>query len=143
ALNEYFAAEAQLGGFLNTESRAQDTLLANVPLLFNLKIQYPNRSRWMPYVGGGVGLAAAILDANTAIAPSASTFLRIRGTEVDAVLAYQGLAGLGYELNERTELALEYRYFAIEEPGWGFGVISLKANRIETHAISAKFTYRF
>ena len=151
ALNNYLSAEAELGGFVSPvhggngrDWEMHDGTLANVPLLFNLKVQYPNRSHWTPFVGGGVGVAASILDATllSAGAPL-SSFVRADGTQADAVFAWQAFTGVAYKLGERNEIALQYRYFVIGEPGWDSGLLGLRVGKIETHALSVAFEHHF
>jgi opacity protein-like surface antigen len=122
-----------------------DATLSNVPFLANARFQLPNRSRFRPYVGVGAGGSASILDAfhidfkNT----------HLSGTETEVVFAYQGFAGLRYELSDRSGVSLEYHYFATEEPTWTaeatFGAPSdkMRFGSIGIHAFCIAFDYRF
>src|SRR5439155_8095967 len=127
----------------------RDATFANVPLLFNVKLQYPNHSNWTPYIGAGLGVSAAILDADTIIASNTFTdFQRVHTSGADAVFAYQAFAGLRYRLSERMGLSVEYRYLTTEAPEWdlelgGSTRATLSFGRIETHAFSLAFDYRF
>ncbi len=156
-VTDWFAAEAEIGATVNTVESIPpgrgaallDGTFASVPLLFNVKLQYPNRSRWTPYIGGGVGPSAAILDADVLIAGNRfTTFRRIHLSDVDAVLAYQAFAGLRYKLNDRMGLSVEYRYLTAESPEWALDLIppeqaTLTFGNVHTHAISLAFDYRF
>lgn len=84
------------------------SLMANV--LYDVRMG----GRLMPYIGGGLGYARVDYDGVgpvTAAAPGA----RVNGD--DDVFAYQGIAGVAYWMTDALELALEYRYFATEDPG--------------------------
>lgn len=57
-------------------------------------------------LGGGVGLARADLEAR-------SGPILITDSDSDELsFAYQGIAGLGFDLGDQTQLFVEYRYFA-------------------------------
>ena len=155
-ITEWFAAEAELGAFVNTIRQGgtsevfgglvvRDSTYANVPLLFNLRLQYPNQSRWSPYIGGGLGVSAAILNL-TAYASNITQdiFVGVRTTDATAVFAYQGFAGLRYRLSDHTGLSLDYRYFVAQRPGWDddYGS-SITFGATQTHALSVAFDWSF
>jgi opacity protein-like surface antigen len=141
-LTDWFAAEAELGGIVNTAGKY--TTLADVPLLFNTRFQYPNQSRWTPYVGGGLGVAAAILDTTAFFSEGSATFVRSDVTDVDGVFAWQAFAGLRFKLNDRAGLSLEYRYVVLEDPAWNVDAgVMMSVSRIATHAFSLAFDYHF
>lgn len=117
----------------------------NVPFLLNAKLQYPNSTRFTPYMGAGAGFSEALIDVGR---------IDINGTSVhgslnDTVFAWQGFAGVRYTLNERMGLSLEYRYFAAEGANWqadftqGVPSDTLRMGRTQTHAISLAFDFRF
>jgi len=61
---------------------------------------------------------------------------------------HQAFAGLRYRLNEGMGLSVEYRYLKTEAPEWdleigGSAHATLAFGRIETHAFSLAFDYRF
>lgn len=151
-ITDWFAAEAELGVIVNRfdGTGVRDGTFASVPFLLNVRFQYPNRSHWTPYLGAGVGVSAAILDADIllTISPPFIGYTRVPTTGVDAALAYQAFAGLRYRLNGRMGLSLEYRYLTTESPAWDLDIggaarATLTFGRIETHAISLAFDYRF
>ena len=57
-----------------------------------------------PYVGVGLGAARVSLEANP--------FGASRLDDSDSAFAYQGIAGVGYRLNDRAQVFADYRYFA-------------------------------
>ncbi len=126
-------------------SRVHDATFMNVPVLVNVKFQWLNASRVTPYIGGGVGVSSAVLDADQITVGDVS----MHGSQATAVFAYQGFAGLRFNLNKRMSAGLEYRYFATDEPEWradfAFNVPSdkVKFGGIQTHAASLIFNYTF
>ncbi len=151
SMSDWLAAEAELGATVNTFGGRGviDGTLAHVPLLFNLRLEYPNHSRWTPFIGAGLGVSASIVDSDILLAsPSFDTFVRVHVNEAEAVFAYQAFAGLRYRLNGRIGLSLEYRYFAADGPESHsafpfFGHATAAFGTIQTHALSAAFDYHF
>lgn len=92
----------------------------------------PKRS-WHPFVGAGVGMSSINIDWHD----SSSTL-----DDSDFVLAYQGFAGVSYDVAKNWELSAQYRYFATENPEFTAGGNKLKAE-YSSHAILAGFTYKF
>jgi outer membrane protein OmpA-like peptidoglycan-associated protein len=94
-------------------------------------------SRWHPFVGVGIG--AANVDAGT---------VSRNGTNVyqgdDWQFAYQGFAGVGYDISRNVALKAQYRYFATLDydtkttPG-NQGL----TNEYHDHALLFGFTYKF
>ena len=147
-ITDWFAAEGEIGAIVNEVEGIglRDGTFASVPFLFNMKLQYPNHSHWTPYIGAGLGISAGILDADILISSSVfNTYQRVHTAGADAVFAYQAFAGLRYRLNERMGLSVEYRYLATDAPEWDLGdrLATLSFGRIDTHAFSFAFDYRF
>lgn len=98
-------------------------------------------SGFRPYAGLGVGLASTTLkidpftfkDLDDADAAYAG------GEETKTVLAYQGMAGIGYQLSDRSEAWLGYRYFGTGNLDFGEGVEATYA----THNFEIGLLYRF
>jgi outer membrane protein OmpA-like peptidoglycan-associated protein len=63
------------------------------------------QSQWHPFVGLGVG--AAYLDNGTIKRSGANAY-----SGSDWAFAYQGFAGVGYDVTKNVELKAQYRYFA-------------------------------
>ena len=151
-ITDWFAAEGEIGAMVNRVEGTgflSEGTFASMPLLFNVKFQYPNHTHWTPYIGAGVGVSTAIVDGEILLASNTLTdFERAHASGADAVFAYQAFVGLRYRLNERTGLSVEYRYLATEAPEWDLengagGRATLSLGRIETHAFSLVFYYRF
>jgi OOP family OmpA-OmpF porin len=147
-ITDWLATEAESGATINSVNGPgiRDGKFANVPILFNVKLQYSGWSHWVPYVGAGAGFAVSILDADVLVANSIFSFYsRVPVTGVDVVFAYQAFAGLRYKLNERLGLGVEYRYFASDDPQWDLesNAGKVRFGSVQTHAISFAVQYSF
>jgi opacity protein-like surface antigen len=60
---------------------------------------FKNSSQFTPYVGAGIGGIKLSLE-NPGV------------NDDDTVFAYQGMAGVGYDINQSNTISLGYRYFA-------------------------------
>ena len=79
----------------------------------NVDYDFDTGSRWVPYVGGGLGVATISIDTETATGRSTAD-------DSDTVFAYQVGAGLGYEFpleeGRSVTVSLDWRYFATQDP---------------------------
>jgi len=154
-ITEWLATELETGVTYNsiksiTGAVETDASLLNAPLLANLVVQCPRKSRFVPFIGGGLGGSSAVLDAHDIVRSDGNgNFVRLSGTASEAVFAYQGFAGLRYRINERMGVSLSYRYFGTTAPTWeadltsfsGTGKVRFGDN--QTHSVIAAFTYDF
>lgn len=120
-----------------------DAYVGNTPFLVNLKLELPTGGPIRPYIGAGAGGSAMFLDADYIELGGTGVW----GTEGTVVFAYQFFAGVRFEFAERMSLGVEYRYGGTGDPefesDWGYGDEGIRFGRIETHSVSATFTYRF
>jgi opacity protein-like surface antigen len=148
-VTDWFATEGETGIMANTihsitEAERADAVFSNIPFLANVRFQIPH-ARFSPYIGGGAGGTASILDVDRITINGLST----DGSDGDTVFAYQGFAGFKYQINERMWAGVEYRYFVADEAEWraefGFGTESdqLRFGRSKTHSLSLTFSYTF
>src|SRR4051794_32072713 len=90
-LTDFFAVEGEFAGMSSrissiTDAERVDAWFSNLPFLINAKLQLPkNRYYVTPYIGGGVGGSAAVIDVQ---------HIDLNGTHLDgsdatAVFAYQ------------------------------------------------------
>lgn len=79
----------------------------------NVDYDFDTGSRWVPYIGGGLGVASISVDAENAMGISLSD-------DSDTVLAYQVGAGIGYEFplpeGRSITVSLDWRYFGTQDP---------------------------
>ena len=149
-LTDWFAGEFETGVMANniesiSGADVDNASFSNVPLLVNAVFRLPGASRFVPYLGGGVGGAAASLN---------SDHITIGGTTLDGgmstmVFAYQAFAGIRYRINDRMGINLAYHYFGTSDPDWKASATSGTASEhmqftsMETHAASIAFEFRF
>jgi opacity protein-like surface antigen len=149
AFNKYFATELQLGGTWNSidsieGASVHDTYFATMPILANAVLRFPiPRTVVVPYIGAGVGGAATLFDTDGF---SRSTggggggggggygeggggggggggTVTLYGSESDFVFAWQGFAGVRFEINERMSFALTYRYLSVDPSAYHYPAV--------------------
>lgn len=80
-------------------------------MMVNGYYRWHNRTRFTPYIGGGMGEAVVALNNLQPNAPGG-------GFGGDATtFAYQAIGGVSYAVTEHWSVAAEYRYFAAVSPG--------------------------
>jgi opacity protein-like surface antigen len=144
-LSRYVALEAE-GGFHYNSIRsiggagADNGELYQFPVLGNLVLQFPNRTRLVPVIGGGVGAVFSILDGND-IALGGS---RLSDSEETWSFAYQGYGGLMYSFRPDMALGISYHYLRNDGPNWDFGDgNNVKFDRLVNHSIVLTYNFRF
>ena len=84
-----------------------------VAFMGNMDYDFDTGSRWVPYVGGGLGVAIISIDTENAQGISLSD-------DSDTVFAYQVGAGIGYEFpleeGRSVTVSLDWRYFGTQDP---------------------------
>jgi len=113
-----------------------------VPILANLVLQYPNRTRFVPVIGAGAGAHWAVLDAqnislgSTTLNDDSSTW----------TFGYQGYAGVRYQFRENMNLGVFYHYSVADGPSWEFDSApggNFKLDSLRTHTLSLTFGWDF
>ena len=95
------------------------------------------QSAWHPFVGVGIG--GALVDAGTVKQAGVATY---KGSNYQ--FAYQGFAGVGYDVTSNVELKAQYRYFSTLD----YNTKAVSNNQKLTsqyadHAVLVGFTYKF
>jgi opacity protein-like surface antigen len=144
-LARFVALEAE-GGFHYNSIRSiggaasDNGELFQFPILGNLVLEFPNRTRVVPFIGGGVGAVFSILDGKD-IELGAS---RLSNTEETWSFAYQGYGGLMYSFRPDMALGVGYHYLRNDGPTWDFGDGNdVKFNRLVNHSLVLTFGFRF
>jgi opacity protein-like surface antigen len=107
-------------GFMNNPIKSltgavdPDASVFTVPMMLNATFQLPNRSRFTPYIGAGVGGNSSVLDVDHI--DYFGTFFS--GTASDVVFAAQAFAGFRVALNDNMGLGLEYRFIHSAGPSY-------------------------
>jgi len=83
--------------------------LESTAVMLNALYDFNTGGAFVPYAGGGVGLAMV-----EASGFGVGTIPAVLDDD-DTVFAYQLIAGAGYELSPNTELFAEYRWFAADD----------------------------
>lgn len=151
-LTDWFAVEGETGVIANNiksisgASIDGNATLANVPFLLNARFELPHGNCPItPYFGGGAGGSASIISMDHHIDLGG---VELRGSDAAPVFAYQAFAGLRYAINDQMSVGVEYHYFATTGPTWtadasGTATDHLRFLGVQSHMISAAFTYRF
>jgi opacity protein-like surface antigen len=116
--------------------------LHRIPILGNLVLQFPNRTRFVPVIGAGVGAQWLLFDAQN-VALGATT---LDDDSETWVFSYQGHAGIRYRFREDMSLGLFYHYSVADGPSWKFDNFpggNFKLDAIRTHSLSLTFGWNF
>jgi len=143
--SRYVALEAE-GGFHYNSIRSiggadsDNGELYQLPVLGNLVLQFPNRTRIVPVVGGGVGAVFSILDGKNITLGNS----RFSDTEETWSFAYQGYGGLMYSFRPDMALGISYHYLRNDGPTWDLGDgNNIKLNRLVNHSLVLTYNFRF
>ena len=94
-------------------SQAVDGAFSMLAFMANVDYDFDTGSQWVPYIGGGLGVANISLDTKTASG-------RPLTDDSDTVFAYQVGAGIGYEFpleeGRSITVSLDWRYFGTQTP---------------------------
>ncbi|MGE4281833.1 MAG: OmpA family protein [Magnetospirillum sp.] len=109
--------------------RSNDSI-DSISTMINGIYDFMPNSKWHPFVGAGIGWAW--LDGDFAGAGARNS---------DNSFAYQGIAGVGYDLDTNWALKAQYRYFATLDAD--VGTANSGDSDYRNHSILAGFTYKF
>ncbi|MGD2132400.1 MAG: outer membrane beta-barrel protein [Maricaulaceae bacterium] len=108
------------------------TEIRSTAVMLNAIYDLDRFSRFTPYLGAGVGLP--MLDGElvgAAYGPHPAISEKVDGHEVGGDLAWQGLAGVSFDLNDRLTADLEYRYIDLGDlEGTGFDFEDVESHDI-------------
>ena len=90
-----------------------DGAFSMLAFMVNVDYDFDTGSQWVPYIGGGLGVATISLDTETDTGRSLTD-------DSDTVFAYQVGAGIGYEFpleeGRSITVSLDWRYFGTQTP---------------------------
>ena len=92
------------------------TTVTQVPIMANLYYDFLAGQTFVPYIGGGVGIGFSNLSANGNSSYGGVQF------------AYQGMIGVGWNIDSQLRLNLEGRYYGTTQPNYSFNVGSTNVN---------------
>lgn len=110
--------------------------ISSLGFMANAYYDFYTGSNWVPFVGGGLGVAIVSVDVNS-FGGVSSTF-----DESDTVFAYQLGAGLGYRVNRHSKIDVSYRLLGTSDPEFSDGVDTLETEYLN-HSIMVGYTYTF
>jgi len=115
--------------------------LYRVPVMGNVVLQFPNRTRFVPVIGAGVGAQWMSFDAqNVALGT-----VTLNEDSETWVFSYQGYAGVRYEFHENFSLGAFYHYNVADGPSWTFSSTpgNFKLDAVRTHSFSITLGWWF
>lgn len=114
--------------------------IESVQFMMNGYYDIPTKSRFSPYIGGGVGIATLTVDDIEADIPGLGT-LALDDTGTSFV--FQVKAGVGYEISEQASAFLGYRLHGL--PGQNFEAFGadLDADTLLIHSLQLGARYEF
>lgn len=125
------AATVKVGGKITTLSG-----------LVNLYYDFPTRSRFEPYVGGGLGVSRASADGLSAGYPGTTIRYDISGGTT--VFVYQFMGGVAYKLNANAAATFGYRYFNVAKQSFDVNPVGkLDVGGFGVHNIELGLRYSF
>ncbi len=135
-----FGTEIELGYRRNDVDRISGATATGDMGIFSIMLNgnydFGVSRRGTPYIGVGIGMAR--LDAG-GISPVSNSRVDDQAT----ALAYQATAGIAYPVNDRLDIMLSYRYFAIPDAGFGTDAGASVDSDYTSHAVRFGFRYRF
>jgi opacity protein-like surface antigen len=143
-LTRYLAIEAEGAFHYNSirsisSASSDNGQLYQFPILGNLVLQYPNRTGWVPFVGGGVGAVFSLIHGDDIVLGAT----RFSSTEETWSFAYQGYGGLMYFFRPDMALGLSYHYLHNDSPSWDGDGGNLKFDRLVNHSLALTLNFRF
>ncbi len=146
-VTQFFRVELESGFNYNSiksigDATASSGNIYRVPVLANLVLQYPNRTRFVPMIGAGAGAHWAVLDAQNISLGSTS----LNDDSSTWTFGYQGYAGVRYQFRENMNLGVFYHYSVADGPSWEFDSApggNFKLDSLRTHTLSLTFGWDF
>jgi len=102
----------------------------------NLLYDFWATERLSPYVGVGIGMAAVSADG---LSPVGATSI----DDNDRHPAFQGIAGLSYQVTESAQVFADYRFFHVEDAAFSTGTGSLVVTDYQTHSLMVGMRFFF
>lgn len=131
----YRTAKAEKVSFATVNQTAKPEVKSTAFMLNG--IAQLGRGTFKPYIGLGIGVATIEMERFTG-----TTFTFLGGDTTE--LAYQLIAGVGYEVMPKVQLTLDYRYFATAEPEAtksGGGTASITPFASHSFLVGARYNF--
>lgn len=140
--SQHFAAELQAAAIWNSVGDLNGQPVANIgstddiyqfPVLANLIYKTPVKKGFSGYLGVGAGGVATIFDA---------TGYHARESDSDFTFAYQGMAGVKYQVAPNVDVGIGYKFLGSLDHHWTIQGRDISSTSLYTHSITATFTFR-
>ena len=106
-------------------------------LMANIYYDFNTGTPWTPFIGVGLGGAEVMADK---IRNATGTYAKGN----DLVFAYQGIAGVSYDVSQNLAIKADYRYFRTTEASIKDPLLGGKSKfTYDSHAFLVGFTYKF
>ena len=105
-------------------------------VLANAIYGIPTGTKFTPYVGAGAGVAWVK-------SQDIATVLGTSVDDTDTVFAYQGIAGVEYDITNSLKAALDYRYFRTADTSFQSAAATSVDGDYESHTITVGLRYLF
>jgi outer membrane protein OmpA-like peptidoglycan-associated protein len=107
--------EGELGEFRTNADKVDGAggttgRINNVDFMTNLYYDFRTGTNWTPYIGGGIGLASVDAD-HIGVLTNGGSY-----NDSSLEFAYQGIAGVAYQIADNWSLTTDYRYTATTNP---------------------------
>ena len=146
-LTRFLSIEVESGFNYNSvksigDATASSANFYRVPVMGNVVLQFPNRTRFVPVIGAGAGAHWAVFDAQnvelgtTTISDDSDTW----------VFGYKGYAGFRYQFRENMNVGLFYHYSVADSPSWEFESVdegNFKLDSVRTHTLALTLGWDF
>lgn len=141
--SDQFAGELETGVIWNSVDSLSGVSLSRVganidvyqiPILANLIYKTPVKDGFSGYLGAGAGGVTTLFDVRQAGQDE---------NDSDFTFAYQGLAGIKYQIASNMDVGLGYKFLGTLDHHWTLGGSGFSTTALYTHSIMATFTFRF
>lgn len=144
---EWFGVELETGvagneiDSVSGGANLDDAFIVNVPVMANAVFECHRCGNWVPFIGGGGGISSTVLDADVLDVNGSG----VHGSDADVVGAWQGFAGVRYNINKHWSVGVAYRYLGTSGAEWDVrdDVADIRMSALHTHSVTAGFVFRF
>jgi opacity protein-like surface antigen len=138
---EWFSVGGESGVIVNGIDGA-DAVVTQAPFLANLELRWPNKSRLVPFIGGGPGFSFSGISIDEDNLGGGSN---VDGSASDVVFAWQVYGGVRFKLADNMSLGAAYKYFDAGSPTWEVedSADDIRFGKLRTHAFVASFSMSF
>lgn len=145
-----WAAELEVGALWNgvhsiagnTPDEGASADLYQMPILAKL-VYKPCHGKLQPYLGVGVGTEASIFDMSNVSTSSSIGLYAPSFDSLDWSFAYQGEAGVRWQIAHNLDLGLGYKFLGTTDHNWSDHGVTLATGELFTHAIEVSLTWHF